>query len=77
MDRREAITESLIVDNVFNFEKFRKLKLMFRFSSASPVRRPRNVVNSPKAQTKFLSDRERVAQVQKSKNNYRDAKPTK
>lgn len=72
MTRTEAVRKSLIQDlGAYNIESYRKLKRAFNLPDA----RPSKVINSPKAQTKFMNDRERVAKLQKQNNNYKGHKP--
>jgi hypothetical protein len=72
MTRSEAVRKSLIQDlGAYNIESYRKLKRAFNLPDA----RPSKVINSPKAQTKFMTDRERVAKMQQKNNNYKGHKP--
>ena len=65
MNRKQAVTDSLISDNVFNYEKFRKLRIMFgaEWPKAKLVK---------KSSKRPLNDKERAARHQSQNNNYRD-----
>lgn len=76
MPRSEAVKASVIEENVFNLEKYKHLKYTFQLPDTAPIRSSKKK-STKSNDTKLLTDRQRVAKVQKSKNNYRDAKPTK
>lgn len=67
MNRNEAVSKSRIKANVFSMDTYRKLKAAYRLPDGEAVGK-----KTYKAKGKLKTDKERVAEIQKHNNNYKD-----
>lgn len=67
MNRSEAVSASNVGDNVFSIDRYSRIKKHYRIPDAKPKA-------GKTLGGKFLTDKERVAQVQRQNNNYKDHK---